>query len=80
MTYGRRESDRQGVYVYPEWYDAWFFPTGPYQWTTHTWAVILPPGSAPGAWGLAELTVWDRAGNFRLYDFTEIIHFVVEGD
>ncbi len=76
--------DPQGIdhqfWVYPEWYDAWFPPTGPYEWTTHTWTVILPEGSAPGTWGLAELTVWDRAGNFRQYDFTEIIHFDVESD
>lgn len=76
--------DPQGIdhqfYVYPEWYDAWFPPTGPYEWTTHTWTVILPEGSAPGTWGLAELTVSDRAGNFSQYDFTEIIHFDVEGN
>ncbi len=57
------------------------FPPGdPSQWTTHTWTVILPPGSAPGTWGLAEMTVWDRAKNFRMYDFTEILHFAVEGN
>ena len=51
------------------------FPSGdPSQWTTYTWTVVLPPGSAPGTWGLANLTVWDRAQNFRQYDFTEIIH------
>ena len=57
------------------------FPTGdPSQWTTYAWAVILPEGSAPGTWGLANMTVWDRAENFKQYDFTEIIHFDVEGD
>ena len=57
------------------------FPPGdPSQWTTYTWSVVLPPGSAPGTWGLAEMVVWDRAGNFRQYDFTEIIHFDVESD
>ncbi|MDE2755057.1 MAG: hypothetical protein OXI92_00760, partial [Acidobacteriota bacterium] len=57
------------------------FPSGdPSQWTTHTWTVVLPPGSAPGTWGLADMTVWDRAENFRQYDFTEIIHFEVERD
>ena len=29
--------------------------------------------------GVAEIAVWDRAGNFKSYDFTEIIHFDVEG-
>ena len=57
------------------------FPSGdPSQWTTYTWTVVLPPGSAPGRWGLADMTVWDRAENFRQYDFTEIIHFDVESD
>ena len=57
------------------------FPSGdPSQWTTYTWTVILPPGSAPGTWGLANMTVYDRAENIRLYDFTEIIHFEVESD
>ena len=57
------------------------FPSGdPSQWTTYTWTVILPPGSAPGTWGLAEMTVYDRAENIKRYDFTEIIHFDVESD
>ena len=57
-----------------------FPPVDPSQWKTYTWTVVLPPGSAPGTWGLAEMIVWDRAENFRQYDFTEIIHFDVESD
>ena len=54
------------------------FPEGdPTHWTTYTRTVLLPPGSAPGTWGLAEMTIRDRAGNFQRYDFTEIIHFDV---
>ena len=57
------------------------FPTGdPARWTTYTWNVVLPEGSAPGRWGLADMTVWDRAENFHKYNFTEIIHFDVEGE
>jgi len=57
------------------------FPSGdPSQWTTYTWTVVLPEGSAPGTWGLANMAVQDRAQNFRRYDFTEIIHFDVEGN
>ena len=57
------------------------FPSGdPSRWTTYTWTVILPPGSAPGTWGLANMTVYDRAENIRRYDFTEIIHFEVDSD
>ena len=63
----------------PNTYD--LFPSGdPSQWTTYTKTIILPPGSAPGTWGLASMTVTDRAQNFRRYDFTEIIHFDVESD
>ncbi len=57
------------------------FPAGdPSRWTTYTWTVVLPEGSAPGTWGLADMTVWDRAENFHNYNFTEIIHFDVESD
>lgn len=61
--------------------DTWsWFPEGdPTQWTTYTRTVLLPPGSAPGTWGLAEMTIYDRARNFKRYDFTEIIHFDVLG-
>ena len=56
------------------------FPSGdPSQWADRTFTVLLPAGSAPGTWGLAEMTVGDRARNFKAYDFTEIIHFDVEG-
>ena len=54
------------------------FPSGdPSQWADRTFTVLRPAGSAPGTWGLAEMTVRDRAGNFKAYDFTEIIHFDV---
>ena len=56
------------------------FPSGdPSQWADRTFTVLLPAGSAPGTWGLAEMNVRDRAGNFKAYDFTEIIHFDVAG-
>ena len=55
------------------------FPSDdPTHWKRHTFVHILPPGSAPGTWGLADMTVYDRAENFRQYDFTEIIAFEVE--
>jgi len=55
------------------------FPSNdPTQWHTYTRNIILPPGSAPGTWGLSEMTIYDRAGNFNGYDFTEIIHFDVD--
>ena len=31
-----------------------------------------------GTWGLAEMTVWDKADNKLYVDFTEIVRFEVE--
>ncbi len=54
------------------------FPEGdPTEWQTYTRDIVLPIGSAPGTWGLAEMTIYDRASNFKGYDFTEIVHFDV---
>ena len=76
--------DPQGIdhqfYVYAADGSDRFPSADPSEWTNIDWIVILPEGSAPGTWGLAQMTVWDRARNFRQYDFTEIIHFDVESD
>ena len=54
------------------------FPTDDVtQWHTYTRNIVLPVGSAPGTWGMSEMTIYDRAGNFKGYDFTEIVHFDV---
>ena len=54
------------------------FPTDDVtQWHTYTRNIVLPVGSAPGTWGMSEMTIYDRAGNFKGYDFTEIVHFHV---
>ena len=47
-------------------------------YTEYTATVVLPPGSAPGTWGIIEHTVRDRALNFKTYNFTEIISFDVD--
>ena len=51
----------------------------PSQWKFVERVVILPPGSIPGTWGIAEITVQDRARNLEKYNFVEIIHFDVDG-
>ena len=56
----------------------WFPSRDPSQWSDETWTVLLPVGSAPGIWGVAEISMIDRARNFKHYDFTEIVHFDVE--
>ena len=38
--------------------------------------VLLPVGSVAGTWGLVGMTVYDKAENFRSYDFTELFRFV----
>ena len=54
------------------------FPeSDPTQYQEFTRTIILPLGSAPGTWGISEMTVYDRAGNFKFNDFTEIVHFDV---
>jgi len=55
------------------------FPTAEdLNWYEYTSTVVLPAGSAPGTWGVVELTLRDRALNFKTYNFTEIISFITE--
>ena len=56
----------------------WFPSRDPTEWAPQTWTLLLPVGSVPGTWGVAEMAVCDRAENFKRYNFTEIIHFDVE--
>ena len=57
------------------------FPTSdPTEWQTYQRTILLPAGSAPGTWGVSEMTIYDRAGNFQRNDFTEIVHFDVIED
>ena len=65
------------AYAYADDASVLFPSDDPTRWKRHTFVHVLPPGSAPGTWGLADMTVHDRAGNFRQYDFTEIVHFDV---
>ena len=44
---------------------------------TYHKTIILPVGSIPGTWGVAEMTVWDKAQNTLRVDFTEIVRFKV---
>ena len=55
------------------------FPRGdPTRWEEHTVVHVLPPGSAPGTWGVSNMALDDRARNSVHHDFTEVIHFVVD--
>ena len=50
----------------------------PTEWKSFERVVILPPGSLPGIWGIAEIAVEDRAKNLQQYNFVEIVHFEVD--
>ena len=74
--------DPQGLstpdYHYPPRRDDIYPSEEDFEWTEYTATVILPPGSAPGTWGITELTLRDRALNFKTYNFTEIVSFQVD--
>lgn len=67
-------------WIYPDDRSDLYPPGDPTEWQDLERVVILPPGSLPGTWGIAEIEVQDRAANAEIYNFVEIIHFEVEGD
>lgn len=60
----------------PDFYKV-YFTRDPAVYQIYHQTVILPVGSIPGTWGLAEMTVWDKARNILRTNFTEIIRFEV---
>ena len=73
--------DPQGVmhhfYHTPEGYGGLYFVGDPTLFKEYHQRIVLPVGSAPGTWGLAEMTVSDKAGNTFRADFTEIVRFEI---
>ena len=61
-----------------EYYYSVYFPGDPTVYKTYQETITLPVGSVPGIWGLAEMTVWDKAQNKLIADFTEIVRFEVD--
>ena len=55
-----------------------YFSGDPTVYQTYDKRIILPVGSIPGTWGLAEIVARDKAKNFSKYDFTEIVRFEVD--
>ena len=55
-----------------------YFNGDPTVYKQYQETVVLPAGSIPGIWGLAEIVIADNAGNGLLADFTEILRFEVE--
>ena len=73
--------DPNGVMHFFRHYDSDFykvyFTRDPAVYETHYKTVILPVGSIPGTWGIAEMNVFDKAENILRANFTEIIRFEV---
>ena len=55
-----------------------YFTRDPTAYETYAQTIILPVGSIPGTWGIAEMLVFDKAYNFLQANFTEIIRFEVQ--
>lgn len=74
--------DPQGIehfdYHYHKNFYTVFFDGTPDELITYEINLILPEGSPPGKWGLAQISLVDKANNQKSYEFTEIIHFEVE--
>ena len=74
--------DPNGVRHYFGHYDQDFheiyFSRDPIVYETYERTIILPVGSIPGTWGLAQMNVYDKAQNILRADFTEIIRFEVQ--
>ena len=77
-----RLRDPQGVthqfYHYPEGRGLIYFNGDPTVYKEYKQNILLPVGSVPGIWGLAEMTITDKAGNTQRYDFTEIVRFEID--
>ena len=54
-----------------------YFQGDPSVYQTYHKTIVLPIGSIPGTWGLAELNIQDKAKNKLRADFTEIVRFEV---
>ena len=54
-----------------------YFQGDPTEEREYEKTIVLPVGSIPGTWGLAELTIYDKAKNKLRADFTEIVRFEV---
>ena len=54
-----------------------YFTRDPTVYETYHKTIILPVGSPPGIWGLAGMTIQDKAQNVLRVDFTEVVRFEV---
>lgn len=54
-----------------------YFSGDPTVYKEYPEKILLPIGSPPGTWGLAQMRIGDWAGNVAKYDFTETLRFDV---
>ena len=76
--------DPQGIehhhYHYHENFHGEDFDGDPAAWQDYEVEIVLPVGSAPGAWGLSSMNLEDKAGNSEAHDLTETLQFeLVDG-
>jgi hypothetical protein len=64
-----------GQYHYHMNFYTLFFVGDPTEWTQYEINILLPAGSPPGIWGLLEINVSDKVGNFKTFNFSELISF-----
>lgn len=57
-----------------------FFEGDPTAWEHYQITHILPQGSAPGRWGLGQMTISDKAANQYIYNFVETLIFEPDND
>ena len=62
----------------PKDYYKVYFTRDPAVYETYYQTIILPVGSIPGTWGIAEMKVFDKAYNVLRANFTEILRFEVQ--
>ena len=55
-----------------------YFSGDPIVYQTYQKTIILPVGSIPGTWGIAQMNIFDKAQNILRADFTEIVRFEIE--
>ena len=78
-TVGYYLKDPQGImhreYHYHRNFHSLYFDGDPTVWERYTIKCILPKGSAPGIWGLAQMDLSDKAWNGKTYNFVETLIF-----
>lgn len=77
--------DPQGVLHGNYWFDhrnngTMFFEGDPTVWEHYQIKHILPQGSAPGRWGIAQMQISDKACNEYTYNFVETLIFEPDND